>query len=139
MKLYKTLLGIDPLYEKKLGDLAELVVAAGGVQRLAAILGINPKTVDQWGRSGQISPRGAALVHSSEELNPYYTAEYLRPDVEPRRWRRIFQSKSFTNALEKQKRYELEHGGDRDAESPIFIVLKLKKRVDDEKTNDDRS
>lgn len=58
-----------------------LVEDVGGRGHLAKMLGVSTSLVIMWTKTGQISKRGAQLVHDHPRLGKKYCRKMLRPDL----------------------------------------------------------
>ena len=103
--------------------LQQLINAAGGMNPLAELLGLEHSTPFKWRKNGRISLTGALLAGESKALKVfenkhlvvsprYFQPFYLRPGVTQAAWSyHVKSSVVLRNARKWQKRYEATHSG----------------------------
>lgn len=72
----------EQLHELQNERLGELIDMAGNMSHLARMLNVPFPTVQGWRNAGRISKAGAQLVAEHEMLGGFFTATYLRPELE---------------------------------------------------------
>jgi hypothetical protein len=101
--------------------LQQLINAAGGMNPLAELLGLEHSTPFKWRKNGRISLAGASLVGDSKILRPFRCSKYkdlyfhpfnLRPGIAYSAWQLHWDtSVVYLQARKRQKLYEKAHSG----------------------------
>ena len=90
-----------------MNKLKRLITIAGGVSRLAKLLGMNEDAIYKAAASGGISLSMAILVENSQELGKSFSRHDLKPRISAKKWSEFEQNSSkLAEFRAKQLAYE---------------------------------